>query len=168
MFKKLHFKGLNYSDLDRYEKHDIKRDEMHSFYQTFDFLDLIKSWPEIVGEKYAKITAPLKIKNGCLFIVVIHPNVSHEMTYFSEILKSKIAKSFPKLKSILQSISYITQEGFFNQHRPSMGKETTLAKKIHPQSPQYKILKLEAEKLFEEIPDQELKEIMISIYIQSK
>ncbi len=65
MFKKIDFKKLNFNDLDRIDAHDIKQDEMRSFYLTFDFLDLIKKWPEIVGHKLAQVTSPLRLKHQC-------------------------------------------------------------------------------------------------------
>jgi hypothetical protein len=168
MFKKLIFKGLNYKDLDRYESHDLKRDEMHSFYQTFDFLDLITLWPKIVGEKQAKSTAPLKIKNDNLVIVVMHPAQADQLSYLSEHIKTEIFKVLPKLKPIIKRLSYITQEGFFEQKRVTLATPETLSQKIHPQSPQFKIFKQEAERLFSDIEDPELKQIMVSIYIQSR
>ncbi len=102
MFKKINFRGLNYKDLDRFGSHDLKRDEMHSFYQTFDFLELIKKWPEIVGPKMSPVTSPLKIKYDTLFIVTKHATFSHELSYLAEEIKHEIFKVFPELKMIIK------------------------------------------------------------------
>lgn len=167
MFKKINFSGLNYKDLDRYGSHDLKRDEMHSFYQTFDFLELIKKWPEIVGSKMSPVTSPLKIKNSSLFIITKHASYSHELSYLSEEIKTEIFKVFPKLRPVIHKLVFQTQEGFFQQRKAVEEQSTKIVNRLHPQSPKFKLLKLEAERLFSDIEDEDLKKIMISIYIQS-
>lgn len=167
MFKKLDFKRLNYSELDRIDSHDIKRDEMHSFYQTFDFLELIKKWPEIVGPKLAAVTSPLKIRQDSLFVITKHASYSHELSFLSETIKREVFKFFPHLKPVVKKLAFQTQESFFEQ---KMAQENLKAQvpQLHPQSPKYKMLKLEAERLFGDIEDQELKSSLISLFIQSK
>ena len=167
MFKKIDYKRLNYGDLERIDSHDIKRDEMHSFFLTFDFLDLIKKWPEIVGPKLASVTSPLKIKQDSLFVITKHSSYSQELSFSSEMIKKAVFKQFPNLKPIIKKLAFQTQENFFEQKAV---KETLLAQvpKLHPQSPRFKVLKLEAERLFSDVEDQELKASLISIYIQSK
>lgn len=168
MFKKIDFKGLNYKDLDRFNSHDIKRDEMHSFYQTFDFLELIKKWPEIIGPKFATVTSPLRMKQDALFIVSKHGAYSDQISYLAEDLKKNIFKIFPQLKPVIKKLVFTTQEGFFREQEARLEAETKKTFKIHPQDPRFKVLKLEAERLFEETEDQELKQILTSLYVQSK
>jgi Dna[CI] antecedent, DciA len=169
MFKKIVFKGLNYSDLDHVGEHDIKRDELKSFYMTFDFLELIKRWPEIVGDKLAKVTSPLKIKGDCLFILTIHASYSQELSFLSETIKKQIFKTFPELRTIIQKLAFQTQESFFKTNPAEENKiEEQTGHSLHPQNPKYRLLKLEAEKLFNDIEDEEFKEKLISIFIQSK
>lgn len=168
MFKKIDFKGLNYKDLERFDSHDLKRDNMHSFYQTFDFLDLVKQWPGIVGPKLSSVTSPLKIKNDSLFVMTKHAVYSQELSFLSEEIKKEIFKIFPKLKPVIQKLVFQTQEGYFNEQRLQEMQEKPAKPKLHPQSPQYKILKMEADRLFGDIPDPELKEMLISIFIQSR
>lgn len=167
MFKKLEFKRLNYGDLERVDSHDIKRDEMHSFFQTFDFLELIKKWPDIVGVKLAAVTSPLKIKQGSLFVITKHSSYSQDLSFSAEMIKTEVFKHFPNLKPIIKKLAFQTQENFFEQ---KLVKEQELAQipRLHPQSPKYKILKQEAERLFSDVEDTELKETLISIFIQSK
>lgn len=167
MFKKLGYKRLNYGDLDRIDSHDIKRDEMHAFFITFDFLDLIKKWPEIVGEKLAAVTSPLKIKQDSLFVITKHASYSQELSFSSEMIKKEVFKQFPNLKPIVKKLAFQTQENFFEQ-KLIKEKELSLIPKLHPQSPKYKLLKQEAERLFNDVEDTELKESLISIFIQSK
>jgi len=167
MFKKISFSGLNYKDLDRFDPHDLKRDEVQSFYQTFDFLDLIKQWPEIIGPKMSAVTSPLKIKQDALFIITKNSSFSHELSYLQEEIKSRIFKSFPRLRSVISKIVFQTQEGFFEDRNRATNPPTTFnTNRLHPQSPIYKTKKAEAEKLFNDIEDQDLKKSLISIYIQ--
>lgn len=168
MFKKIDFKGLNYKDLERYDSHDIKRDEMHSFYQTFDFLELIKKWPEIIGPKFATVTSPLRMKQDALFIVSKHSAYSEQISYLSEDLKKNIFKIFPQLRPVIKRIVFLTQEGFFKEQEQRTEAVAKKTFKIHPQDPRFKILKIEAERLFAETEDLELKEILISLYLQSR
>ena len=169
MFKKIVFKGLNYSDLEQIPEHDIKRDELKSFYMTFDFLELIKKWPEIAGEKLAKVTSPLKIKGDCLFIITIHSSYSQELSFLSETIKKEIFKAFPELKTILSKLAFQTQENYFRS-RPNEEKilEENRPQPLHPQNPKYRILKTEAERLFSDIKDDDFRQKLISIFIQSK
>jgi hypothetical protein len=168
MFKKIDFKGLNYKELDRLGSHDLKRDNLHSFYQTFDFINLVKSWPDIIGASLAKVTSPLKIKGDTLIIISKHASYSQNISFLSEEIKQKVFALFPELKPIIRKINFQTQESYFNQRdlAPEMKRETV--RQFHPQDPKYKLLKVEAEKLFQEVPDEELKDLMISLYLQSK
>lgn len=166
MFKKIDFKKLNYGELDRLDAHDIKRDEMQSFFQTFDFLDLIKGWPEIVGVKLAAVTSPLKIKGDALFIITRHSSFSQELSFSSELIKTAIFKHFPHLKPVIKKLAFQTQESFFEQ-RAAAEKTQSQTPRLHPQSPRYKVLKAEAERLFGHIEDQELREMLTSLLIQN-
>lgn len=166
MFKKIDFKGLNYKDLERFDSHDLKRENMHSFYQTFDFLELIKKWPEIIGN-LSTVTSPLKIKGDSLVIMSKHASYSQNISFLSEEIKQKIFVLFPELKPVIKKLNFQTQESYFNQKAQEEAAKPQ-APKLHPQSPQYKVLKAEADRLFGDIPDQELKELLISIFMQSR
>jgi len=115
MFKKIDFKTLNYKDLDRYNSHDIKRDEIKAFYQTFDFLELIRKWPEIVGDKMSVVTSPLRINQRSLIIVTSHSVYSQELSFLSETIKESIFKVLPELKGVIQKLNFQTQESFFKE-----------------------------------------------------
>jgi hypothetical protein len=166
MFKKISYKSLNYGDLDKFQPNDLKRDALHSFYQTFDFLELIESWPEIVGLALSKVTSPLKIKGDLLIIVSKHSSYSQNISFLSEEIKENIFKLFPKLRLVIKKLNFQTQENFFS-NKDSHEKEKKAISRYHPQDPTYKILKIEAERLFSNLDDQELKNLLISIFIQS-
>jgi len=140
---------------------------MQSFYNTFDFLELIKKWPQIVGPKMAPVTSPLRIRKDCLFIVTMHAIYSQELSFLTEPIKTEIFKVFPNLKPIIKKIVFQTQEGFFKE-KAKDEQELSLKSKLHPQSPRYKALKLEAERLFNDVEDPLHKEMLISLYIQTR
>jgi hypothetical protein len=166
-FKKIEFKRLNYKDLDRYDSHDLRRENLQKFYHTFDFLDLVKKWPEIVGSPLATVTSPLKIKADTLIIVSKHGSYSQSIAFLSEELKKKIFVFFPELKSVIKKLNFQTQESFFNRPAEQVQGKSEI-KKLHPQDPKYKILMIEAERLFSEVKDAELKDLLTSLYIQSR
>ena len=167
MFKKIDFKSLNYAELDRLDSHDQKRDKIQSFYQTFDFLVLVKKWPDIIGEKLASVTSPLKIKGDTLIILSKHASYSQNISFLSEEIKQKIFLLFPELKKIIKKLNFQTQESFFSSETGREEKKST-APKYHPQDPRVKIILSEAERIFADVSDPELKKILISIYVQSK
>jgi hypothetical protein len=167
MFKKIDFKGLNYKDLEKFDPHDLKRENLHSVYQTFDFLDLVKKWPAIVGPKLSLVTSPLKLKQDSLFIMAKHASYSHQLSFLAEEIKKEIFKVFPKLSPVIKKLVFQTQENYF-ENKSHSEKELQKPAKLHPQSPQYKILKAEADRLFGQLEDPELRELMTSIYIQSR
>lgn len=168
VFKKIRFQGLDYKDLERFDSHDLKRDQLQSFYQTFDFLDLIKKWPEIIGPALAKVTTPLKIKHDTLIILSKHASYSQNISFLSEELKEKIFKLFPELKPVLRKLNFQTQESYFDQVAAPQEEKKSVASRYHPQDPRFKVAKLEAERLFADVEDEELKSLLTSIYIQSR
>lgn len=168
MFKKIEFKSLNYRDLDHLSPQNQKRDEMKAFYQTFDFLVLIKKWPDIVGKKLSEVTSPLRITQDSLVIVTKHSIYSQELSFLSETIKAEIFKALPELKPVIRRLNFQTQESFFIQKEIiAQQRAENAPPRLHPQSPKYKLLKLEAERLFGDIPDPDLRQSMISIFIQS-
>lgn len=168
MFKKIHFKGLNYKELDRYDSHDIKRENLQSFYQTFDFLELVSKWPEIIGPALSKVTSPLKIKGDSLIIVSKHASYSQNISFLSEDIKQKVFLLFPQLRPVIKKLNFLTQESFFQEREAQQQEAQKVIPRFHPQDPRFKLVKLEAERLFADVEDLELKKTLISIYIQSR
>jgi hypothetical protein len=167
MFRKIDFKSLNYAELNRFDSHDLRRDSLQSFYQTFDFLSLVKSWPDIIGSKLATVTSPMKIKGDSLIILSKHASYSQNISFLSEEIKEKIFKLFPELKKVIKKLNFQTQESFFSSSSSEESKKS-IVQSFHPQDPRYKMLRSEAERIFLEVSDPELKSMLISIYIQSR
>lgn len=145
--------------------------------EFFDFLTLIARWNEVVGDKLAKVTVPLKNQNKTLTILTNHSGYSQSLSMMEETIKAKIFAIFPELKGKVGRLNFIVSTQHFDQQRndllqrASSHKADVTAKKaspgLHPQSPQYKKLKKEALEQFAEL-EGDLKEQMISIYIQNK
>jgi hypothetical protein len=168
MFKKLKFQGLDYKDLDRFDPHDQKRESLHGFYQTFDFLNLVEKWPQIIGPQLAKVTSPLRIKGDGLVIVSMNASYSQNISFLSEEIKQKIFTAFPELRPIIKKLNFVTQEAFFQALQKDQETNSKALPKFHPQDPRYKTLKMEAEKLFGDVQDQELKQTLTSLFLQTR
>lgn len=145
----------------------------HIYQEAFDFLSLVDQWDEIAGKTLGKHTAPVKLKNGTLYLVSKHPAFSEQVSFMEEMIKKSIFKKFPILKGKVRSLYYVVNSARFDEVQELIEKRTsgTKSKKQaaipHKHSPEYKVLKAEADNLFSDL-DEEIKEIMTSIYIQQR
>ncbi len=138
---------------------------------SFDFLALIHSWPEIAGAKLSEHTIPLKNQNGTLMILSNHSAFANELSFMELPLKKKIFQKFPNLSNSIFSLKFIVDSTHFDEQLKRFTLPAKLNKEnntLHPHSPEFKLLKKEAIIFFENISDEELKEKMISLYIQAK
>jgi hypothetical protein len=145
---------------------------------TFDFLELINYWEEIIGKQNAKHTIPLRIQNHVLYILCNHSAYSMIMSYSQEEIKNRILKKFPQLRSQIKKISSQVDSTFFqerfdnfrsNSNRSNSKKcleNEELKKKSHKYSPHFKKLKGHAEKKFTHIDDEEIRNSLVSLFIQ--
>ncbi|MBL6990832.1 MAG: DUF721 domain-containing protein [Bacteriovoracaceae bacterium] len=160
--------------------HDFKGDRVVVKHEAhvdtfFDFLSLVKIWPKIVGDRSAKYTVPLKIQNGVLYVLTNHSAFSFSLNSMQEAVKNNIFKEFPNLKKQIKKIYFQVNSAYFEQSQQRIIKEKSIeeskkASALHPYSPTYRKLKKEALELLEnsEVEDLETRELLISIYIQSK
>lgn len=138
--------------------------------ESFDFLALIRSWKDIAGAKLSEHTIPLKNQNGTLIILSNHSAFANELSYMELPLKKKIFAKFPALEKHIVSIKFIVDSTHFSRQYEQFVAPVAQKKMqatLHPHSPEFKKLKKEADELFSDIVDSELKEKMISLYIQS-
>jgi len=137
---------------------------------VFDFISLVQAWPQIIGQKLAEHTIPVKNSHKVLTILTSHSVFNDQLSYMGEELKNKIITYFPQLKGQLKEVRFQCNPLFFKQKKEAqivVQKKSPPQKKLHPFSPEYKKLKQEALEALGEIEDLELKEQLISIYIQS-
>lgn len=138
----------------------------------FDFLHLIQSWSEIAGSKLSEHTIPLKNQNGTLIILSNHSAFANEMKFMEVPLKRKIFAKFPALEKSIKTINFIVDTTHFERQYNNFNSEAkTLKKELsmpHPFSPENKKLQKEAQEMFQNIDDEELKKSFCTLYIQSK
>ncbi|MDO9183635.1 MAG: DUF721 domain-containing protein [Bacteriovorax sp.] len=164
MLKKLsQFIDSPYSSQQTYKK------DKKSLNESFDFLALIRAWKEIAGAKLSEHTIPLKNQNGVLIILSNHSAFANELSYMELALKKKIVDKFPNLEKSILSIKFIVDSTHFNQQYSQFIApiEKKASQLLHPYSPEFRRLKKEAEEFFIDLDDLEVKEKMISLYIQS-
>ena len=140
--------------------------------ESFDFLSLIKAWKEIAGDKLSEHTIPLKNQNGTLLVLSNHSAFANELSFMELPLKKKIFAKFPNLEKSILNIKFIVDSTHFSKQYSQFILPSEKIKKknenlLHPFSPEFRKLKKEAEELFRDLDDPEIKERMISLYIQS-
>ena len=149
--------------------------------ELFDFLELIARWHEVVGEKLAKVTVPLKHQNQCLSLLTNHSAYSQQLSLLEETLKAKIFRIFPQLTGKIKKFRFIVSTEHFESQKEDLLKRANsnlskdnqekAQKHLHPKSPEYLRLQKEAKQEFDDIEDEfegSLKETLTSLYIQQK
>lgn len=135
---------------------------------VFDFIHLIKSWEKIVGKMMAENTIPLKIHQNTLLISAKHPVFAQELSFLIPKILEKIHDHFPELTQNLTHIKFAhskyTASQFTKRNENSSFHQQNKVKreKIHPFSPQFQKIKIQSEELFQDITDDEIKEILIN------
>ena len=152
----------------------IKANSNHRQSSTFDFIELIKAWPKIIGESLSQNTIPLKHCNGILTILTSHSVFSQQLSFMHKEIANKIIKEFPSLKSKIKKISLQTNSSFFNQaskkDENDVIDQTQYQKnnRFNKYDPKYKKCQKEASNVFKNIEDDTTKDLLISIYVQLK
>lgn len=149
-------------------KNSFTKEKTH-INDSFDFLALIRAWKEIAGAKLSEHTIPLKNQNGVLIVLSNHSAFANELSFMELPLKKKIIEKFPSLEKAILSIKFIVDSTHFSKQYQQFITpiEKKKAQTLHPYSPEFRRLKKEAEELFADLEDPEIKEKMISLYIQS-
>jgi len=136
--------------------------------EVFDFLELVKAWPEMVGAALCKYTIPLKLTGQVLTIVTNHPAFSEQTSYMEKLLREKIGATFPQLGNIKSLKFYVNPNLFVEKETlvATMIKKKRPSDTWHPFSPEYKRYRQEAETQYSFIDDKEIMEALISLYLQ--
>ncbi len=135
---------------------------------NFDFINLIKSWEQIVGPLLAQNTIPQKISYGALIIATKHAVFANELQMISPQIIVKIEQYFPKLKGKIKKIKFFHSE--YNSKLFNKNKETNFTEQksdeLHPYSPEYKAKVKKAKALFNDIEDNEIVESLIKYMVK--
>ena len=152
-----------------------KRAGLGGFTKTghgFDFIHLVKNWEQIVGKMLSQNTIPLKIKNSQLFILTKHAVFSQELSFMDQMIIKKIEDSFPifqgRIKKIRFSTGNFSSEEFNSAQKEKLNQDQkNLNKKNiqHPFNPKFRQKKAHAQSLFADIEDEEIKDLLIKVYL---
>ncbi len=139
--------------------------------EAFDFLNLIKSWPKIVGDRLASRTIPLKNQYKTLTILSNHSAFSEQLSFMSDKIIEKINHFYPELQGYITQIKFITNPSHFQSHqvraKKLQGPNPAAIKEItHKFSPFDRNLLKEADHIFKDIEDEKVRKSLESIFIQ--
>lgn len=139
----------------------------------FDFLEMLDKWPEMIGEKMAKVTEPVKIKGKSLVVITAHSAFSQQLSLMKTEILKKINKVYPQSIGKIKDLTFITNDLFFAQKKKDIlsdesKKEYKKNNQLHPHSPRYRQLFKEAQNIFQDIKDAEIKQSLTKIYITSR
>ncbi len=136
-----------------------------------EFIELIQSWEKIVGPAYAKLTIPLKISYKILYILTPHSTYSEQLSFSTHLILQQINKITPAFSGKIKQIKFQVNPQFFQQKQQERSKKILKKEQKqnfpHRYSPQYLALKQQAENIYKDIEDQDIKKHLISLYIQS-
>ena len=137
---------------------------------VLNFLDLVHSWEDIVGPRISSHTLPLKNNNNCLTILTDHPVFSQQLSFLEKEIIEKVKRKFPQLTRGVSKLRFQVNAKFFKTKFEQIQKIKPENKPIilHPRSPEYKILKKEFEELNLETEDEQTKDLLLSLFIQTK
>ncbi len=139
---------------------------------VLNFLDLVYSWSDIVGPKISTHTLPLKNNDRILTILSDHPVFSQQLSFLEKEIIEKIKRKFPDLGRGIKSLRFQVNAKFFKtkfeQVQKFKPKEEKSKDILHPHSPEYKKLRKEFEELEVHFEDAQTKELLFSLFIQTK
>lgn len=168
----------SYKKDNSYNKSDLSKKRNSTALEVFDFLSLVKIWPEIVGPKLSNHTLPVKNSRGVLTVLTDHPAYGQELSFLQTVLIKKIESYFPSLKNKIQRLLFQNDPMFFktktdmmaklSKAKPTNNQNEEQKKKYHPHSPEVKAVKAEALENFAHIQDEEIKNSLMSLYVQMK
>ena len=179
MFKHLKsfLSGFEMSSLDR-----SPSKKSHTNLQVM-FFELIKLWPQVVGNHLAQHSTPLKNTHKTLTILTDHPQWAQELCFLEKKIKQQIFKIIPQLSYEIKKIKFQADNTFFKnqnqrimdtpppcpcQREANLKNQSISSSDLHPFSPEYLKFKQEASNIFMDIEDEETKDLLTSIFITHK
>jgi phosphoenolpyruvate carboxylase len=136
-------------------------------------IKLYQSWDRLVGAKLCELSLPQRIYKQTLYIVVKHPTYAHHLNTLSDQILAKIIQVFPNYKKEIKYLRFFFSEKAFQEAQvlsENINAKEKPPTKLNFHNPEIKKLKIEAEKIFDlsNFDDQEMRESLISIYIQGR
>ena len=129
--------------------------------------------PEMIGDKMSKVTEPVKIKGKSLVVITAHSAFSQQLSLMKTEILKKINKVYPQSVGKIKDLTFVTNDLFFAQKKKDILSDESKKRykrknQLHPHSPKYRQLLKEAQNIFQNIDDPELKESLTKIYITSR
>ena len=134
----------------------------------FDFLELLNLWPNIIGERIAKVTQPMRISNKKLIIYTSHSAFSQQLSMMQSQILLKIKDIYPSADAQIRSLNFITKDAFFNNEKKDVlsnkvTEDYRKNNKLNKYSPTYQRHLKQANDLLGDIEDESVKESLIKI-----
>lgn len=136
---------------------------------AFDFIYLIRNWDKIVGRLMSQNTIPHKITRSTLIIMTKHNVFAHELSFMAPQIIQKIEEHVPELRGKILKIKFSHANYSWDEFQQTSLKKQQASeapKKLHPYSPQYQVKKKRADELFADIEDDEVKQLLTSLFIE--
>lgn len=137
---------------------------------AFDFIYLIRNWDKIVGKLMSQNTIPHKILKNTLIIMTKHNVFAQELSFMAPQIIQKIEENVPELRGKITKIKFshanYSWDEFQNSSVKKQGFQAAPQNKLHPYSPQFQQKKKQAQELFHDIEDEDVKELLTSIFIE--
>lgn len=137
---------------------------------SFNFINLIKNWENLVGQLMAKNTIPLKIRKGTLIIATKHPIFAQELQFLVPEIIKKIQTDYPELGGKLRDIKFAysaqTAQMFAKDTKPKELEKVKKRETTHRFSPEFQQKTIEAKRLLADIEDDEIRESLFK-YLMS-
>lgn len=133
---------------------------------SLDFVLLTQKWEEIVGPTLKDHTYPKSLKNYTLTLMVRHAVFASELKSLSPILIKKIIDIYPSFKDQIKDIRFVASEVFFEHLQNTSPHKKTPPPPKNNYDPEYAQKKYEAEKIFKDFEEEELKDLFVSLYTQ--
>ncbi len=137
-----------------------------------NFIELLLNWDQVAGEKLREVTLPQRIKNKTLTIVVSHPLYAQHLKLIEQDLIKKIEGIYPRFKNNIKELKFYYSEAAFieSEEKVKQTLKYTKAKKVeykfNKNDPKLEGKIAKANEIFSDIDD-EFKEVMLSLYLQS-
>lgn len=135
--------------------------------ECFDFIYLINNWQSIVGKLLAQNTIAQKIQNATLYVIAKHPVFAQEIDSISPEIIKKIEDEVPALKNKIKKIKFSHSNYSWEEFKNEEKQKSRTKKKPHRFSPEYRYKLKQAEFLFGDIEDDEIKEMLTQLYLSS-
>lgn len=133
----------------------------------FDFIFLINNWEKIVGKMLGENSIPQKLQNGTLIIITKHPIFNQELNMMGPEIIENIKEKIPSLKNMVKRIKFSNADYSAKEfHHEEKKNKNSIDQKSHQFSPEFRAKKAKANELFQDIEDEETKDLLTNLFLK--